>query len=166
MPSDLDIRAYFATFTTYGTWLHGDERGSVDDEHNIPGLPFAPPSFNREAYHRDAMKWPEFIIDRKSRGIIHRTTHGVFEYRHWALLALNVRTNHLHLVGYAPDGGDKMINDVKAWCTRRLREAKRRDPKAPVWTEGHSVHPLFTAEAVAVAVDYTLSRQGADLPME
>jgi len=31
-----DARAYLITFTTYGTWVHGDERGSVDREHNIP----------------------------------------------------------------------------------------------------------------------------------
>src|SRR5687768_3264163 len=151
MPSDLDIRAYLCTFTTYGTWLHGDERGSVDDEHNISGLPFAPPSFNRTQFHRAAMKWPEFIIDAKSRGVILHTTHGVFDHRKWSLFALNIRMTHIHLVGHAPDGGNKMIKDVKAWCTRRLREAGCRDLKAPVWTEGHSVHPLFTHDAVAAA---------------
>ena len=26
--------AYFITFTTYGTWLHGDKRKSVDPKHN------------------------------------------------------------------------------------------------------------------------------------
>ena len=29
------------TFTTYGTWLHGDKSGSVDKEHNQYGSPFA-----------------------------------------------------------------------------------------------------------------------------
>jgi hypothetical protein len=35
--------AYFITFTCYRTWLHGDERGSVDDEHNAPGTAVLPP---------------------------------------------------------------------------------------------------------------------------
>lgn len=26
--------AYLITFRTYGTWLHGDERGSIDRYHN------------------------------------------------------------------------------------------------------------------------------------
>ena len=34
--------AYFITFRCYGTWLHGDERGSVDRFHNIYGMPFIP----------------------------------------------------------------------------------------------------------------------------
>jgi hypothetical protein len=31
--------AYLLTWTRYGTWLHGDERGSVDAEHHTPGEP-------------------------------------------------------------------------------------------------------------------------------
>ncbi len=32
--------AYFLTFRCYGTWLHGDERGSVDRENNAFGEEF------------------------------------------------------------------------------------------------------------------------------
>ena len=34
--------AYFITFSTYGTWLHGTakEEGSVDRRHNVYGTPF------------------------------------------------------------------------------------------------------------------------------
>ena len=35
---------YFLTFRTYGTWLHGDERGSVDRKHNQFGEPLLLPS--------------------------------------------------------------------------------------------------------------------------
>jgi hypothetical protein len=31
--------AYFITFRSYGTWLHGDERGAVDRFHNFYGTP-------------------------------------------------------------------------------------------------------------------------------
>jgi hypothetical protein len=45
--------AYFITFTCYGTWLHGDERGSVDDEHNTPGTPVLDPDPERRGRERD-----------------------------------------------------------------------------------------------------------------
>jgi hypothetical protein len=32
--------AYFITFSTYGSWLHGEEKGSVDRAHNLPGTPY------------------------------------------------------------------------------------------------------------------------------
>jgi hypothetical protein len=31
--------AYLITFNTYGSWLHGDRRGSVDRFHNRYGTP-------------------------------------------------------------------------------------------------------------------------------
>jgi hypothetical protein len=36
--------AYLITFRSYGTWLHGDPRGSVDRFHNVYGKPRLPPS--------------------------------------------------------------------------------------------------------------------------
>jgi REP element-mobilizing transposase RayT len=112
------------------------------------------------------MKWPEFTLDAKARGIVDRTIREVCEHRGWSLMALNVRTNHVHVVVYAPVGADKIMFDLKAWTTRRLREAGCRPAKAPVWTEGGSKHKLFTAEAITAAAQYTSIGQGPDLPME
>jgi hypothetical protein len=36
--------AYFIMFRSYGTWLHGDSRGSVDRLHNTYGTPRLPPN--------------------------------------------------------------------------------------------------------------------------
>jgi len=38
--------AYLITFRSYGTWLHGDKRGSVDRHHNRYGAPLIPPNKN------------------------------------------------------------------------------------------------------------------------
>ena len=35
--------AYLITFTCYGMRLRGDQAGSVDRKHNIPGTPLIPP---------------------------------------------------------------------------------------------------------------------------
>lgn len=42
MASYTSALAYFITYHTYGTWLHGNEAGSVDSQHNIPGTPMLP----------------------------------------------------------------------------------------------------------------------------
>jgi len=45
MWNDTDIPlAYLITFRCYGTWLHGDERGSVDRFHNQYQSPSAAPN--------------------------------------------------------------------------------------------------------------------------
>ena len=37
-------QGYLITFRCYGTWLHGDGRGSVDRFHNRYGSPLIPPN--------------------------------------------------------------------------------------------------------------------------
>ena len=54
---------YLITFRTYGTWLHGDPRGSVDRFHNIYGTPKLPPSPIRQEYERRLMKMPPVKLD-------------------------------------------------------------------------------------------------------
>lgn len=166
MHSDLDIRAYFLTFTTYGTWLHGDKRGSVDEAHRAYGTPHAPASPVRAETNRELLKWPPFTLDAAARGVVDRTIHEVCEHRKWNLKALNVRTNHVHVVLWTLEPASKVLSDLKAWCTRRLREAGCIDRQREVWTEGGSKRKLFTAEGVRNACEHTLTGQGADLPME
>jgi hypothetical protein len=41
--------AYFLTFGTYGSWLHGDVRGSKDPRHNTLGdIPLPRDDFRRQ----------------------------------------------------------------------------------------------------------------------
>src|SRR6266478_1713782 len=49
VPAMSEPVAYFITFTTYGTWLHGRAPGSVDREHNQPGTAFLPADVAEEA---------------------------------------------------------------------------------------------------------------------
>jgi hypothetical protein len=159
--------AYFLTFTTYGTWLHGDERGSVDDRHHVYGLAKATP--NRDKYKRnfEKLKWPPFTLDAKARGIVELTIEQVAKHRKWNLKAVNVRTNHVHVVVEAGYSADKTLSDFKAWCTRRLREAGCVEPpEREVWTEGGSTRLVFDGQGLAAVIQYTKFGQGPDLPKE
>jgi len=75
--------AYFLTFTTYGTWLYGDERGSVDDRHHVYGRAKATP--NREKYKRNfrKLKWQPYTMDAKARGVVELTIEQVTKHRKW-----------------------------------------------------------------------------------
>ena len=60
--------AYLITFRTYGTWLHGDERGSMDRrEYNRYGDPVIAASRLKETRDRNLMKAPAFVLEGKSR---------------------------------------------------------------------------------------------------
>ena len=62
--------AYFITFTCYGCWLHGDERGSVDREHNAPGTPFVPADDAHRGAMRERMDQPLYLMDATRRAAV------------------------------------------------------------------------------------------------
>src|SRR3990167_6381427 len=53
--------AYLITFTCFGTRLHGDESGSVDRNHNVPGTPFLPPDKTRLLAEEQRMKHEPYV---------------------------------------------------------------------------------------------------------
>ena len=111
--------AYLITFRTYGTWLPGDERGSIDEYHNKYRGPRAVVSPIREEEHFDRLKSPPFLLNTASRKIVERAIREVCHFRSWSLFAINVRTNHAHTVVSAAATSAKILNDFKAYSTRR-----------------------------------------------
>jgi REP element-mobilizing transposase RayT len=151
--------AYFLTFTTHGTWLHGDERGSVDRDHNIFGTKLAAANLIREAKNRESMKGTEVVLSSEARAVVDEAIRKTCIVRLWTLHALNVRSNHVHVVVTSDDDAEKTMNDLKAWATRALREGDLVKPDQRVWTRKGSRHKLFTTNAVAAAAHYTLHEQ-------
>ncbi|MGC4118146.1 MAG: hypothetical protein QM765_27065 [Myxococcales bacterium] len=160
----LDVATFFLTFTTYGTWLHGDPRGSVDRHYHKPGLPHHPGNLDLLRKSAQRMAQPAFQIDSASRSALESAVREVCEYRNWHLYALNIRNCHLHTVVSGHADGARMMNDFKAYGTRRLV----RDGIVPagrrVWTEGGSVRRVTSLEALERVVAYVLEEQGEPLP--
>src|SRR3954453_13231446 len=89
--------AYLLTFTTYGSWLHGDARGSHDRE--APGgTAWVPPSPELERRARALMKEPAMTLDAAQRESVDSSILRVCQERGYDALALNVRTSHVHAV--------------------------------------------------------------------
>lgn len=157
--------AYFLTWTCYGTWLHGDPRGAVDDEHNVYETPRLPPSIERFRFVTRAMKHPAMALTPAMRMLVAETIDAHCRIRAWPLLALNVRKTHAHAVVAAREADPGSVEgQFKAWATRRLREAKLSPPDRPVWTARGSTIYLWDGISVARCVRYTLHEQGENLP--
>ncbi len=75
-----------------------------------------------------------------------------------------MRSNHVHVVVCSGVKPEKTLGDLKAWCTRRLREAGVTGRDQQPWTEGGSTRWLWTDEDVGTACKYVLEAQGPDLP--
>jgi len=151
--------AYFITFRTYGTWLHGDDNWSIDDRRNLPGQPALGNMPGLAKYEREQLKHPPTVMSHEQRQLVDHAVRGVCEHRAWRLLALNVRTNHVHVVVQGEDSPEKMMGDFKRWATRRLREAAMMSAETNVWAVHGSTRWLWRPEEVAEKVDYVLNGQ-------
>ena len=152
--------AYFITFTTYGTWLHGRDPGSVDREHNVPGTAFLAPDCQVETQRRNALRQAPYTLEQPRRQVVLRTVCEVCAHRSWILHAVHVRTTHVHVVVTAPASPEKVMADLKAWASRRLREAFGEDADRDRWTQHGSTRYLNDAKSLAAAVAYVVDEQG------
>lgn len=160
MPSPAVPVAYFITYHTYGTWLHGNENGSVDRYHNLPDTPMLAPNLAHETYARRLMKQPPYILDEPRRDVVLRTIQEVCHYRNWLLFAAHVRTNHAHVIVQSPAIPEKVMNDFKAYSSRRLTEAGFENKERKRWTRHGSTIYLWDVETVEAKIRYVVEEQG------
>lgn len=121
--------AYFSTWTTYGTWLPGDERNWFRSGSGIQG-----PDLARQFEAALCMKDDAVVLNGEQRLLIERTIADHCRIRHWLLHAVNCRTNHVHVVVTAVKVPlETPREQFKSWCTRRLRE--QFNLAQTIWTE-------------------------------
>jgi REP element-mobilizing transposase RayT len=157
--------AYFITFHTYGTWLPGDGRGAIDRHHHAYGTPMMPPRPALEAAMRRRLSASPITLDAEQRRVVEAAIVRECRHRGWALHALAVRTEHVHLV-VGPTAGltpERMLNVLKSWATRRMIETGALPPGARAWSRHGSTRHLWTPEAIAAASRYVIDGQGAPL---
>ena len=152
--------AYLLTFSCYGTRLHGDESGSVDRNHNIPGTPPLSPNMPRVHTEQKRMRGPAYEMDAHRRDITLRSIQEVCVYRGWSLMAAHVRSNHVHVIVHALVQPEFVLNDLKAYASRRLNECGLDAPLQKRWTRHGSTRYLWKPEQVEAAIQYVVYEQG------
>ncbi|MBI1368625.1 MAG: class I tRNA ligase family protein [Planctomycetes bacterium] len=161
--ADQSALAYFITWSTYGCRLHGDERGTVHHATNLPGEPIVIESQGLHDTEADLMSSEPFTLDAAQRSVVRDTILEVCQHRGWRALVINVRTDHVHIVIEAADAPEKVMNDFKAYATRRLREASLVGNDQKLWARHGSTRYLNSPDTVEEACIYVHDRQGDDL---
>jgi len=135
--------------------MHGDQRGSVDRIRNVPDTPMNPPDGGRLRIESARMRHRPVVFDADCRVVVEGAIRDHGRVRGWAIHAVNVRSNHVHVVvensGEMPE---RMMAQFKSWATRRLREAGLAEPDGRVWVDHGSTRYLWKEVSVAEAVRY------------
>ncbi len=153
--------AYLITIRCYGTWLHGDKRGSFDRRFfNKYEMPCVAPNEKFENYQKSELKYAPVKFEAEHRKITEQAIREVCLHRKYQLKAINVRTNHVHTVVFAASKPEKIMNSFKAYSTRRLREKKLFSQEAIIWSRHGSTIYLWKEPDVQKAIEYVVNGQG------
>jgi REP element-mobilizing transposase RayT len=166
MWNDTDIPlAYFVSFRAYGTWLHGDKRGSIDRFNNRYRSPYIPPNENWQSHNQRTLKAEPLTLKARQRTSVDKAIRETCEKRKWQLHAINIRTNHVPTVASAGlKKPEIVLNAFKANATRQLRQDGLWPYTWSPWADKGSKRRLWNEQSVAKAIDYVLNGQGDDLP--
>lgn len=157
--------AYFITFRCYGTWLHGDERGSVNRFQKTYGAPYVAPNPGWNECNFAKLKHEPVALNAQRRKAVEIALREICEFRNWKIYALKVRTNHIHIVVAAQaKSPDQILIALKTNATRKIRENKCWESENTPWAEKGSKRYLWNEKAFERAIDYVINGQGTPLP--
>ena len=147
--------AFFITWTVYGTFLQGDSRWwRKRDSGEQPPQPLL------ERWHRDRLNHDVLLLSHEHRKVVAAEVTYHCQRRGWKLWGVNARTNHVHVVvtaaGYT---GDKVRDQLKANCTRGIREIDRQFVDRPVWTTKGDVEFVKTENDLEKVIEYVAEAQ-------
>lgn len=172
----LDYRHWMLTWTTYGSWIPGDARGSTSYTHspgeirkmnNRPGTMPAPSNKSLENYSHEIRKHPVVFLNRSMAEIVAEQLRETAEWRGWQLLIVSIMTTHIHLVLQVP--GDpkpsQLLKDLKSYASRRLNQY---DPNRSGrwWTDSGSARFLYDDSDIMSAFEYVRNQPNSLLVCE
>ena len=158
--------AYLITFRCYGTWLHGDERGSITRFENQYLSHYHKTDKNWEEINKAKLKSDIVLLNAEQRKIVEQTIREVCDYKDWLLHAVNVRTNHVHaVVSIGNYSSAVALNAFKSYSTRKLKEKNCWNLSHSPWSDKGSRRYLWNEKRLEIAIEYVVSGQGGELPV-
>lgn len=159
---------WLLTWTTYGTWLPGDPRGSVTRiregtvsggprvEHDQLGKPFVPHIAGLVRSSQDRMLGAPVWLTQEQGKIVLTDLQSSAAFRNWPLHAAAVMANHVHIALDAPNDviSDDLLRVLKSYASRRLNEEFGKPKSGTWWTQSGSRRKLRDAVALRGAVAY------------
>jgi REP element-mobilizing transposase RayT len=151
--------AYLITFTTYGTWLHGDKCASVNKEHNHFGEEFLPHNPGLNIKEKSNLKYPSVKLDALCREMVLQGILEVCEFRSWFAHSVHVRSNHVHIVVSGQEKPEKMMCDFKRYATKAIKKAGIISADK-YWTRHGSTKYIWTKDRLHSTIEYVKTGQG------
>lgn len=163
-----ELFGFLITWTTYGTWLPGDERGHVSDvirpngtrikKVNTPGLPYARgDAFTRHLAIKRQIH-PTFRLSTKLALKVAESLVSAAKQRGWRILRGALMANHIHLVLIdCPADGPVVRRILKGVSQTDL--CKETGIQRRWWTQRGSDRYLNGDFAIEGAIEYVANQE-------
>jgi REP element-mobilizing transposase RayT len=149
-----DPLAYFITWPTYGSWLPGDQRGLIEYQKG-----WQMPNVSLHSVSKARMNETQCLLSQRAREIVETQVAETCRFRNWVLHAVACQSNHMHMVVEAFETTpQKVRSDMKAWCTRRLKQ-EIDSTREKWWAERGSVRYIWDQESLDRVLLYVLESQ-------
>jgi REP element-mobilizing transposase RayT len=146
--------AYHITFGTYGTRLHGDERGTVDRSLNQPGDPIIGSDWQWEQMDRNRLNFLPRIFTAEQMVLVESLIPDICVRGGWTLHACATGPDHVHNVLTGDADGDVIRKILKRWLGQALCRHIPLSPGETFWAECGSVKWIWDEEYLARATRY------------
>jgi REP element-mobilizing transposase RayT len=142
-----EIIGYMATWTTYGTWLPGDERGYVDNKGQLQKGDEKILKENQERQKSATIK-----LNDQEKIVARQAILDEAERIGHKIIAIAVNSNHVHLLAKPHQQPiEDIIGRYKSITTRLFWEYGR---KGKIWTRGFDKRFCFTETEIATRIVY------------
>jgi len=160
--------ALHTTWTCYGTWMPGDERGHVsnvlvplqgyDPKRNVPGSEVALGDANTKDRASALQKYPTVWLTANQAVCVAETLTVAAKKRNWHISIAAVMANHVHVVtfGCPPDGASVR----RVWKgTTQAALSKLVGQSRSWWTDGGSDRYKNDEKAIESAIEYVANQE-------
>lgn len=139
---------YLITWTIYGTWLQGDERGWVRDV-KIEG-----PDRGLLKANKETTQEQEYRISKAVRKPVEEAIRKKAKAEEWEILAIAVCSDHAHVLGKICElPGVSHAGALKATGTKALKMAGCQNK---IWSKGYDVRYCFDNAAIRNRAAYVM----------
>lgn len=113
-------------------------------------------------WRRERLLHPILLLNSQHREIVAQEIERHCSHRGWHLWVVNPRSNHVHIVVTAKGfDGARVRDQLKANCTRALREFDIAFIDRPVWSRGGDWKCINTEDDLSTVVVYSSDAQDA-----
>jgi REP element-mobilizing transposase RayT len=165
------LRYWLLTWTTYGTWLPGEDRGFVSpvrsssfdpwQRRNVRGTDDSRSMAGLKRASQSRLKCPPILLSLLQAEALLDQFHETAKYRSWECLAVAIMRTHVHLLVEVVDDPDPevILKDFKSYASRKLNTRWDRPVSDTWWTESGSKRKKWNCTAVVNAVRYVANQE-------